>query len=307
MVSSRFQLRGESLEGIEWKLFNSHGSAARIIAAEKVSEGGIGGFFARRFFEVTVEVDDGAMPAAAAWPAAAGTGQTAGQTGGPAAGPAAVPKRARSGIGALLREADAADAAAGEPRVPTVSTASNGFAALLDELSASAPAAADAEVPAAPALVSGPGKVIMVVGLAADPMDIARSMGRVLRDAELRTAGAIKAVGTEHVAGRIGLADARAAGVAAGRAVIIAFGISPGGHVPSAALSEVDADQIWVVVDASRKPADTAVWVDRVGWAVEADALAVLGSRETLTPGTVHELGLPVGWIDGGPGSSAQL
>ncbi|MDJ0356017.1 hypothetical protein [Paenarthrobacter sp. PH39-S1] len=270
------------MEGIEWKLFNSHGSAARIIAAEKVSEGGLGGFFARHFFEVTVEVDGAVVPAAAVRPA-------------------------RTGISALLKEADAADAAANGARFPTVSTASNGFAALLEDLTAAAPADGAPEVTDAPALVSGSGKVVMVVGLAADPMEITRSMGRVLKDAEIRTAGAIKSMGTEHVAGRIGLAAARAAGVAAGRTVIIAFGISPGGHVPSAALSEVDADQVWVAVDAARKPADTAVWVDRVGWAVKADALAVLGSTETLTPGTVLELGLPVGWIESGPATAADL
>ncbi|MBG0740308.1 hypothetical protein IV500_13050 [Paeniglutamicibacter antarcticus] len=321
-MPNRFQLRGESLEGIEWRLFNSHGSTARIISAEKVSEGGLGGFFARQFFEVVVEVDDGAAAPEGAAPE--GAAQSPGEPGSRRAASAKAKKRtgqrgksagipAESGIDALLQDADDADGsfgstqAAGEKEFPSVSTASDGFAALLADLATTVPAAATPVTPDAPVLLSGAGKVVMIVGLATDPMDIARSMSRVLKTAEIRTAGAIKAVSVDHVAGRLGLAAARAAGAAGGRTVIVAFGLTPGGHVPSAALSEVGADQIWVVVDAARKQADTAVWVDRVGWAVAADALAVLGSMETLTPGTVHELGLPIGWIDGGPGTGADL
>ncbi len=322
-MSSRFQLRGESLEGIEWRLFNSHGSTARIIAAEKVSEGGLGGFFARQFFEVVVEVDDGAAAPEGAVPAPGQPGyrppasgkakKRAGRPPESAASPAASGIPSGSGIGALLQDADDADGSFGSPAAPqekefpSVSTASQGFAALLADLATTVPAASTPGTPEAPVLLSGAGKVVMIVGLATDPMDVARSMRRVLKTAEIRTAGAIKAVNVDHVAGRLGLAAARAAGAAAGRTVIVAFGLTPGGQVPSAALSEVEADQIWVVVDAARKQADTAVWVDRVGWAVQADALAVLGSMETLTPGTVHELGLPIGWIDGGPGTGADL
>ncbi len=316
-MPSRFQLRGESLEGIEWRLFNSHGSTARIISAEKVSEGGLGGFFARQFFEVVVEVDDGAAAPEGAVPAPGEPGSRPAASDKAKKGAGQPPESAgmptESGIGALLQDADDADGAFGstetsrEKELPSVSTASQGFAELLADLATTVPAASTPGAPDAPVLLSGAGKVVMIVGLATDPMDVARSMRRVLKSAEIRTAGAIKAVSVDHVAGRLGLAAARAAGAAAGRTVVIAFGLTPGGQVPSAALSEVEADQIWVVVDAARKQADTAVWVDRVGWAVEADALAVLGSMETLTPGTVHELGLPIGWIDGGPGTAADL
>jgi hypothetical protein len=394
-VPSRFQLRGDSLEGIEWRLFNSHGTRARIVSAEKVTEGGIAGFFARTFYEVTVELRDG-EPDDDGGRVGSGSGESAGASSGvsvpgrgavygdeaaltgimvpdgwpisaarqdPAtrlrpraharsqssdARKAKATRPAASGIDALLREADAADGSppaglagpdlaglpdlpdladddgggrpgrgGGEPGVPVVSTGSGDFAALLDELTSSVspgPSGADPfgdvrpGAPAVPGLISGPGKALLVIGLGLDPVETARSMGTSLGGAvEIRTAGARRAAGMEHVVGRNGIAAARAAASGAGRTVVVAFSLRTDGQVPAAALSDLDADQVWLAVDAARKPADTASWVRKVGWAIEVDALAVLGSQETLTPGTVNELDIPVGWVDGEPAGKATL
>ncbi|MDQ6753729.1 MAG: hypothetical protein M3017_10025 [Actinomycetota bacterium] len=403
-MPSRFQLRGDSLQGIEWRLFNSHGNRARIVAAEKVTEGGIAGFFARTFYEVTVELrdhPDGGGPDGAGvsggvfggqdgmdnaltgimipdgWPipavrpqpgsrmrprpharsASPGSGgradsQTDSQADAQADAPAD-PRPAPSGIEALLRDADEAEAsamaddgtdraaagtgafeasgpagagragnnshAAGDPHgagrqrksgaaVPRVSTGSGDFAALLEELTSTVSPDRFSANPTVPRLVSGPGKVVLVVGLGLDPVETARSMGTALGGAvEIRTAGARRAAGMDHVVGRNGLTAARTTGAAAGRTVVVAFGLRTDGQVQAPALSDLDADQVWLAVDAARKPADTASWARKVGWAIEVDALAVLGSQETLTPGTVNELDIPIGWVDGEPASKTTL
>jgi hypothetical protein len=58
-------------------------------------------------------------------------------------------------------------------------------------------------------------------------------------------------------------------------------------------------DQVWLVVDAGRKPDDTALWVNTVAARIPVDAVAVEGSALTATPDTVDELNLPIGWVDG--------
>jgi hypothetical protein len=293
-VSSRFQLRGDSLEGIEWKLFNTHGSKARIISAERVTEGGIAGLFARHYFEVTVEVPDvpsgqAPRPPAATAPTPPASADPADQTPSP-------------GLTALLQSAD--DAEAAERPQPRVSTGSRSFDEMLSDLTSNVveelPAASTTR--AVPVPVTGPGKVLLVVGLGSHAVETARTMGAALSDAvEIRTAGAVRAAGLDHTVGRLGLAAARTAAQLAGRTVLVAFGLRPDGAVPAPALSDLDADQVWLAVDATRKPADTAVWVRKVTWSLG------VGSQETLTPQTVNELDIPIGWLDGGPATAPEL
>jgi hypothetical protein len=65
------------------------------------------------------------------------------------------------------------------------------------------------------------------------------------------------------------------------------------------AVVEIGADQVWVAVDAGRKPEDTARWVRALAETLQIDAVAVVGSGATSSPETVHSLALPVGWVDG--------
>jgi hypothetical protein len=62
-----------------------------------------------------------------------------------------------------------------------------------------------------------------------------------------------------------------------------------------------------VVVDAGRKTADTAVWVAEVASVLTIDALAVVGVVATGSPETVDRLGLPIGWVDGGPATATTI
>jgi len=94
---------------------------------------------------------------------------------------------------------------------------------------------------------------------------------------------------------------ARAQGVERSESVFVACGW---GADAADVLVAVQPDQVWVAVDAGRKPADTARWVGAVAAAVRIDAVATVGSATTSTPETVEELGLPIGWIDDRPATS---
>ena len=59
-------LEGADLESLMVRAREEYGADARIVRAEKVRSGGFMGFFAREHFELTVEVSDAAIVAAAA-------------------------------------------------------------------------------------------------------------------------------------------------------------------------------------------------------------------------------------------------
>jgi hypothetical protein len=68
VVPTRLLLEGDDLEALLARVRGEHGPDARIVSAERVRSGGIGGFFAKERYEITVEVADpgrpqGAVPA----------------------------------------------------------------------------------------------------------------------------------------------------------------------------------------------------------------------------------------------------
>ena len=132
-MPTQLQLEGPDLEALLARVRAEHGSAARIVRAEKVRTGGVGGFFAKQHYEINVEVEDVQVPAPAPRPAS------------------------------ILDLAD--EVSDSERAATTVSTESTGFAAVLARLGAAAgdppPAVATAgtRVPAqrsAPAAESRP-------------------------------------------------------------------------------------------------------------------------------------------------------
>jgi hypothetical protein len=131
-------------------------------------------------------------------------------------------------------------------------------------------------------------------------------MCKAFAPAELATGGAIKARGRTALTDRRSALLARADGVERGTVVFCAFGVEPGAD-PVHSLAAIDPDQVWVVVDAGRKPEDTQRWVDRITAVVDVAALAVVGAASTATPHTVNTLGIPVGWVDGAPAAAARL
>jgi len=407
-MATTIVMTGDSLDAVRREVRATHGAGARIVAAQKVTVGGVGGFFARKHYEVTVEVPDRSIdlpvarvsittpvPAARAGiaallasadeaedafqarGAAAGGGSvpapttTAGTTAGTAAGTAAGPTRpaawtatvvpssatpaapARDGFDDVLtgaastvgprRAARAAAAAAGSTvgspagspagSTPTaggavpvaapaeVSTRTDAFASIMDDLTfngvAPAPGAAAVPgaaglspaaglpstaaglagapvtgavpalptVPVAPAVSRGAGDLVVVVGRPGDAFRVAAQMASTF---DLRSV---------DVSDRRSGILARATGVHENSAVVTALVWDA---AAPAALEAIAADQVWVAVDVGRKHDDTARWVEAVRAVSPVAAAAVVGEDDTATPGTVHLLGVPVGWREGG-------
>jgi hypothetical protein len=321
-VPSRFQLKGPSLAALKWQLVHEYGQRARIIRAERIQVGGLFGLGAETSYEVTVEVDG--PPVQAAAPA-----RTAGRR---AAQPGQLPDArlqlaaapSRRGLSALLAEADKAD---GEGTALAVTAepvaAKPDFAAVLAKLAEAAddpgePSAKSAGDPARQDLpdgvvspATGAGDLLVLVGLRDAPLGVATSMLRELNHrggAMLRTAGGHRVEGVEHLLiDSPGVKKAQALAAVANQPLLVAFSIGAGTSSKPAALSALRPDQLWLVVDAAHKPEDTASWVRQICWFSTPDALAVVGSRDTETPETVNDLGVPVGWLDGQQATSPTL
>lgn len=313
-MAQQFQLRGASLEDLTREAAETYGAAARIVRAERVLDGGLGGFLGRRHIEVTVLVPDDDDPVVTLAPAV----------------PHAL--TARTGIAALLQEAESAEDALHTADRPTtgrsgggpaegpvdgappraVSTEATDFEALLQRLRR------EVDAGDVPAPLSAPGDLVLVLGVGGAAGAVAQSMAEHAGLAEhprqearweLYGAGAVVLADRPHLAGRWDAVTARAAAVEAGRAALVAcsLGTVADGlpHLEGAA--ELAADQVWLVVDARHKPEDTADWADRVRGTLPVDALAVLGAGETRTAHTVNRLGIPLGWVDGSPAPRTVL
>jgi len=394
-------MTGETLDALRREVRATHGASARIVAAQKVTVGGVGGFFARKHYEVTVEVPDpaidlpvarvrittpvpaeragiaallasadeaedalqaGAPAARAAWSASLAAGDAAATAATPArdgfddvltgsavpvsprraaraaaaaagangasappssaggavpvATPADVSTRtdafasimddltfngiapvagAAAGLGAgvaatgpgstAFADGDAADPDAPHGAAPRRTAAS--LAAAADALAAQARAVASPGVPPAPDVSRGAGDLVVVVGRPGDAFRVAAQMASTfgLRSVDVsdRRSGIL----------------ARATGVHENSAVVTALAWDA---AAPAALEAIAADQVWVAVDVGRKHDDTARWVEAVRAVAPVVAAAVVGEDDTATPGTVHLLGVPVGWREGGAG-----
>jgi hypothetical protein len=320
-VSPRLlQLDGGSLEELKAKVLAEHGTRARVVSVETVTTGGIGGFFGHRHYEITVEVQDAseaplhygqvheassAQNSEPAKPAAAQRAAPVKPT--PSAAPAApVPQAApaKSGLDALLDDADGEDTISyqqpddGFP----VSTSSREFANILDELESvtATPTANEPVKPLpVPKLLASQGDLVVIVGLGADALPVAKSMAATVGRAEVATSGTLDATGLARVADRRDALLARARGVERRETLFVAVGITSGGvHASSqaTAIAQLRADQIWAVVDASRKVEDTARWIRKVSSVVQLDAVVGIQRDATMTPETINTLGLPVTW-----------
>lgn len=303
-MAQQFQLRGSSLEDLAREAAQTYGATARIVRAERVLDGGLGGFLGRRHIEVTVHVPDEDEPAVVAVTPD-------------------VPHvlDARTGIAALLEEAESAEDAlqfgaaprvVGERAGRSVSTEATDFDALLHRLRR------EVDAGAVPAPLSSPGDLVLVLGLEAAAGIVARSFAEHSLLAEhpgpearwqLFGAGAVGLDDRAYLAGRWDATAARALAVEDARAALVAcsLGTVAAGLPHLEAAAELGADQVWLVVDARHKPEDTAQWADRVRSTLAIDALAVLGAGETRTAHTVNRLGIPLGWVDGSPAPRTVL
>lgn len=288
----RFRLEGEHLESLK-ELARTRYPDGRIVSGDRVRTGGIAGFLAREHYELVVEV--------------------------PTPAERRVPQRPTVptpvGLAALLGAADAAeDTMAGAddpaPGPAPVSTESPRFADLLEAITSRAGALPEPAAPAHPAMspLRGAGDLVLVLG----PQHAARRVARSMVAAAGRADGAGAALllaGTLSPDPALPLLEernrattARASGVEHGRPTVVAYGLGDFGEDVGAHAARVRvlaADQVWLVVDARLKPADTVRWVQGVREHVLVDALAVEAAALTSSPESVRDLGLPVGWVDG--------
>jgi len=355
MAPTRVVVTGDSLDELRRRVREAHGPGARIVAAQRVTVGGVGGLFARKHYEATVDVPDpttdqpsarvtitapasragiaalladadaadgftpaSEAPAAASAPAASAPADPFDRV---LAGgrPAADSPRRAARAAADAASAASAPAAAPSPATPQPATRGDAFAEIMDDLTfngiAPAPAVAAAaveevrpgpltnaaeflaaaavasspasvarsgdDVPAPPALLTGPGDLVVVVGRPGDAFRVAAQMAATF---------GLRSV---DVADRRSAILARAEGVNGGTAVVTALAWDA---AAGDALRSMAADQVWVAVDVGRKHDDTARWVEEVRVVSSVAAAAVVGEADTATPGTVHLLGVPVGW-----------
>ncbi|GAA4362419.1 hypothetical protein [Paeniglutamicibacter cryotolerans] len=333
-MPSRLRLEAPSAAELTRRIRAEHGPAARIISAEKVTRGGVGGFLGRTHYEALIEIPDEGTGPAAPVPAAVP---------GPAvpAAPASRGRRSRAtapasrvGIAALLAEAEGAEARIHGREEPVVATGTPDFARVMDQLafeqsprrralepgpapaSAATPtgpgvrvplfpgparlAAQDVAAPRGPLPLHGPGDLVLVIGLWADAHGAARVLAPegaiVAAVGELAAMFAAGSAAVAPLADRRAVLGARAGAVAAGVPLVVALALDPVADMAAqlAPLELLSPDQLWAAVDAGRKPVDSAAWLAALGAVHQIDAVAALNRAETLSPETVDELGFPV-------------
>jgi len=283
--SIRFRLDPAPLDRVAETARERYGLAATVVSTEEVRVGGIGGFFARRYLDVLVDVPDPGKPEE--WTA-----------------------HRRGPFDELIEQADRADRKdlpIDASAVPPLSTESDAFTGVLEDLqryaSPDAPVITTTRRKARPVvLLKAPGDLVVIAGIGEDAMTVARSLAGERGGAEIVAGGAQHVgPGVPRVTDRRTAFSARARGVENSRATIVAYAIEPGDArlaAHAAALAGIRPDQLWLAVDASRKPEDTAAWVNAVCTVVSVQALAVLRTAWTSTPDSVRSLGLPEGWSD---------
>lgn len=151
-----------------------------------------------------------------------------------------------------------------------------------------------------PSPLAGPGDLVVVLGLWGDAGMAAAELddGTALR----RNAGELaqkfdpQALARKPITDRRGILRARAGAVADGVPLLVSAALNPLLELSAQlALLEVLApDQLWVAVDAGRKPEDTAAWVKAVTAAHGIYAVVSLHAEETLSPESVWDMGFPV-------------
>ncbi|MFC7479742.1 hypothetical protein ACFQX7_06510 [Luedemannella flava] len=79
-MSTRVLLEGPAIEPLLEQVRSEYGAAARIVSAEKVRTGGLGGFFAKQRYEVAIEVEEPTAPSVTAPAASSPSAPAAGAT-----------------------------------------------------------------------------------------------------------------------------------------------------------------------------------------------------------------------------------
>ncbi|MFI5953566.1 hypothetical protein [Cryptosporangium sp. NPDC051539] len=188
----------------------------------------------------------------------------------------------------------------------------------------SAVARAVAGLPYPPALPSRPGEVLVIVGETEPALTIAGQLAAltsVIDPSATLVAGSIAGTGlrrSHRISGpeeairraaelhtssgpRVVVVEAAAGPPIGRRLTAVTDPTAPGS--PRATIAALHPAQVWACVDASRKNADTARFLDSLE---RVDALAVYGADATVEPGSVLHFGLPVVMLDGRPATARR-
>lgn len=203
-------------------------------------------------------------------------------------------QQARTGIAALLAEADddqLTPIRATQP--PPLSTSGREFNDLLQDLVSEVGEQHITEQASAAPSPLAPGDLLVLVGLEDDALraapQVARSRGMLVA-----CAGLVSASGAPRIDSPLEATEARAGGVRQNSATAVALGIDLHGKDLARLLRDIAPEQVWAVVDASRKPDDTEQWVSKLRGLADVAAVVVVGAELTSTPDTVNSLGLDV-------------
>lgn len=292
MPGKRFQLSGPSMEAIREQA-STLGPDPRVLAAEKVTVGGLAGLFGNTHYEAVVEVGE-TEPAA---PLVIRRHPVE------AILPDVTPDRVRT-IADLLAEANEAEAAIHKRPVPAVSTASPSFDELIRSLEVQNTPAKQEKSPDLPVISSVPGDLIVLAGVGMSSTEAFQVMSRG-RGPVIQASGGQTPEQGLRVDTPAGATAARARGVLAGQPVFLAYGLGSYAEAPGhiADLKALGAEQVWLVVDVTRKHEDTEAWAAPLADALDITGAAVIGTRSTDTPRSVRKLGLTVGWTDAETGA----
>lgn len=335
MSLQRFE--GSSLETVLEEARAAVGPGVRIVEANRLRKGGIGGFFSKERFEVAVELGEPAAPVADA------------------------PVRVRpTGVDAVLAMAD--EVSDGE-LASSLSTEQDAFAELLGRITrdvedpvvddpfvidvASAPLPALASpapssrhlglarlglptqivpvdddpatgllkalgaLPAAGPVPRAAGDVVVVVGDREPALALARSLAEELGLSRDEVVLAAEDDDGDDLAPGcllptvLAVADERCSARWRRRPSVIAVvtSVRPGASTfGRRALEALEPTTTWGAVAASSKPEDVLAWSDSLGG---LDAVAVDRLDETSTPASILGTGIPVARLDGRPASPA--
>lgn len=336
MPTIRFQLRGSNLDRLKEQIENQYGSNAKILSVEKITKGGIAGFLAEKYYEVVVEAIVNEAKPVGATPAKFNMTQRFGiaallSDANQAEEKVNVSPKPESphlstetlDFESLLSKlseqvGDSVDmpekpdtptidetlaaikAETGEPKKPA--PAMTGQAQFLAEL-ASRPNMPEIVLPptpernARPTPTREPGDLVLFIGLGQDAIAPVKALSKQGHEVQIHGGGAISIGNSDPINTRRDALVARADAVHKDQGIFVAYGLTSLTDEPQA-LSKMGADQIWVVVDASRKMEDTEKWVKTLSALVPITAVAVVGTSFTETPDTIQYLGGPVGWTD---------
>ena len=162
---------------------------------------------------------------------------------------------------------------------------------------------------AAPRMRLAPGSVVAVVGERNDAMRTATQMAHRsgMDPHQIVLAGDIDAIAGHgrrlQTAGAVARYRARVSSEVPALVVIGVDESRDRWDEPAALLAALDPDHAWAVLDARRKSVDLRRWLRGVGARRPFDAVAAVGTVDAQAPGTVLNLGTPVGWVDGLPAS----